>query len=378
MCLKINSSVIFKDSGISKTYFHPKATVFKDNKTSALMMTLQTISGSDYFGPVEASYSFDNGASWNAPELIPSLGYNPVEDGVVEGVCDIVPDYHEKSGKVLAIGHNVYCKGDGFFDTYNLDKNKKFPRYSVYSVRDQDGNWSERKRIYLDEFKDYSFFVCGCTQKIFLPDGKIIISFSILDGKDGRRDRMVCSLLCDFDGDEIKVLKCGNMLELPVKRGLGEASMIEFQGKYYITLRAEDDHGYLSVADDGLHWDAIKSWQWEDGSCVTMSSTQQHWLKLGGKLYLVYTRQDGNNDKVIRWRSPLFIAEFDTENICLKKDSEQILLPIRGDLAQADTVALMGNFHPLALSETEAIVTVGEMRPRMKFSGEVLLAHLAL
>lgn len=34
-------------------------------------------------------------------------------------------------------------------------------------------------------------------------------------------------------------------------------------------------------------------------------------------------------------------------------------------------------FHPLALSETEAIITVGEMHPQMNFAGDTLLAHLS-
>jgi hypothetical protein len=66
----------------------------------------------------------------------------------------------------------------------------------------------------------------------------------------------------------------------------------------------------------------------------------------------------------------------DTEKLCLKKATEQIVFPIKPHPENSDSIGLMGNFHPLALSETEAIVTVGEMRPEMGFHGDTLIAHL--
>ena len=78
-----------------------------------------------------------------------------------------------------------------------------------------------------------------------------------------------------------------------------------------------------------------------------------------------------------RWRSPLCIAEVDVDALCLKKDSEQIVFPIDGD-AEGDPrgVPLMGNFHPLEISDAKGIVTVGEMIPGKSFVGDTLLAVL--
>ena len=80
----------------------------------------------------------------------------------------------------------------------------------------------------------------------------------------------------------------------------------------------------------------------------------------------------------MRWRAPLLIAEFSPEKQCLLKATEQTVFPIHGDIEKPETVGLMGNFHPLAISDSEAIITVGEMRPQMGFSGNSLLARITL
>ncbi|MDD4180955.1 MAG: sialidase family protein [Victivallaceae bacterium] len=341
-------------------------------------MTIQTIGGSDYYGPVQACYSKDKGINWSKPEAIPSLGWQDSKQaGIVEGVCDVVPDYHAKTKKTLAIGHNVYYKGDRFYDTsgyFFKDDKSSLQRFAVYSVLDSNGGWSPRQRIYFEEFKNCLSFVCGCTQKTFLPNGQIIIPFCIQ--YENRLDVSVCSILCDFDGHVITALQRGNILENPVERGLLEPSICQFKNLHYMTLRAEDDCGYVTVSDDGLNWDKIKPWQWDNGEKLTMSTTQQHWLTLGGKLYLVYTRKTKQNDKVVRWRSPMFIAEVDTDKLCLKSETEQTVFPMRGDPDNPDTVALMGNFMPLALSPNEAIITDGDVLPFIDYSGKVLMARL--
>ena len=51
---------------------------------------------------------------------------------------------------------------------------------------------------------------------------------------------------------------------------------------------------------------------------------------------MVYTRRGADNDHVFRHRAPLFIAEFDTERMCLIRDTERIAVPERG--------ARLGNF----------------------------------
>jgi hypothetical protein len=72
----------------------------------------------------------------------------------------------------------------------------------------------------------------------------------------------------------------------------------------------------------------------------------------------------------------LFIAKFDPVKLCLEKCSEQIVLPMHGNSALPETIGLMGNFHPLAISDTEAIVLAGEERSEMGFAGDTLLARI--
>lgn len=357
------------------SFFHPKATLLPGN---ILAMSLQAIRGSDYFGSIQITCSSDNGNCWEKPQEIPTLNRRMIGKGLAEAVCDVVPDYHPQHNKLLAIGHNVYYSHVKFMDTLGFfkpeEKSIDLRRLSIYSVRDSQGNWSERKNIYFEEFKDHICFVCGCSQKVILPDGKMLIPS--VTGRADRRDLSAVCLLCDFDGEEIKVLKRGNLLELPVNRGLLEPSIALYKSRFFLTLRAEDGYGYLSSSDDGLNWNPVKAWSWENGLKLSMSTTQQHWLELGGKLYLVYTRKNGENNNVLRWRAPLFIAECDTDRLCLKHDTEQIVFPMKPHPENPESIGLMGNFHPLALSETEAIITVGEMRPEMNFRGDTLLAQL--
>ena len=380
MYLNIDSKTVWSYQSLKMAYFHPRSCSFSHRKNK-ILMTLQSIGGSDFFGELQFCSSDDSGHTWKQqPELVPNMGRIVIGNGIEEGVCDVVPDYHTPTKTVVAIGHNVYYRNGKLYDSladWEKEDGPVLQRYIVYTTMDKNTRWSgERKRLECPEFADCSMFSCGCSQKIMLADGNILIPVTF--GHFDRKDRQVSSLLYSFDGNTLTPQKCGNILENPVGRGLLEPSIIDFQDKYYMTLRAEDERGYLSVSNDGLNWKPIKAWQWEDGTPLIMSTTQQHWLKLGAKLYLVYTRKNGENAKVFRWRSPLLIAEFDTVKLCLKKSSEQIVLPMRGDLDKPDTIGLMGNFHPLALSETEAIVTVGEMRPKMGFSGDTLMARITV
>jgi hypothetical protein len=381
MSLHITRKVLFDSVEAGKTYFHPKATLVpRFGRPPLLLMTLQSIGGSDYFGPVEVTRSNDCGECWSSPAPLPALGRHPFDAATTEGVCDVVPDFHAATGKVLAIGHNVFYRNNQFFDTHGDfrpgQSEHTYQRCSVYSIGEADGQWSPRQRITWPEFDDCSSFVCGCTQKVLLPDGEILIPVSI--GHWGRRDRMFCTLLCDFDGRQITVRQRGDILEWPTGRGLLEPSLVRHQGKTLVTLRAEDNRGYCAWSEDGLRWRPPRAWAWEDGDTLEMSTTQQHWLALGDRLYLLYTRKTPENAGVMRWRSPLFMAEVDADALCLRRDTEQVVLPMRGDPAQPRTVALMGNFMPLALSATEAIVLDGDFLPYMGYSGQIQMARITI
>jgi len=128
---------------------------------------------------------------------------------------------------------------------------------------------------------------------------------------------------------------------------------------------------------DGLHYDDKKAWSWDDGTPLTLSTTQQHWLTHSDGLYLVYTREDEANKNVIRWRAPLYLARVDPDKGQLIRDTEKVVIPITGDgVNDPDKVPLMGNFHVTNINAKESWVTVGEWLPRGGAKGNTFLARV--
>ncbi len=357
--------------GKNLTWFHPRACMMPDgNGGQKALMALQEIGGSDYFGPVHWSESTDLGNNWADPKPIPSLGRipEPKIPGLMAGVCDVVPQYHAPTGTVLAMGHVVFYRGPRF------SKNDQLARYPVYTVRRADGSWGPRKILKWDDPRGAFIYTNNCGQRIVLPNGDILMSFTF--GPESK-NRMVAGVLCSFDGEELQIKKVGPALELKKGRGLLEPSVAQFNRQFHITIRAEDGHGYHSVSQDGLHWEAKQPWQWDDGTPVPMSTTQQHWLTHSDGLFLVYTRKDKSNTGVIRWRSPLWLAQVDPKTGRLIKATEKVALPLVGDgVKDPNAVALMGNFSVTNVSPTESWVTVGEWMPRNGAKGDVLLARI--
>lgn len=357
--------------GNGKTWFHPRACMIPgpEGKRIALM-TLQEIGGSDYFGPVHWMISEDMGRSWTEPEPIPALGREvvPEHPGLKAAVCDVVPQYHPQSNSILALGHVVFYKGDYFA------KKEQLSRYPVYVTRAPDGTWSPRKILEWDDPRTTHIYSNNCGQRVVLPNGDIQMSFTF--GPEAN-NRMVAGVRAGFDGETLRILKVGPALHNPIGRGLLEPSVTQWNGNFWLTMRAEDGHGYVSVSEDGLNWEPKSAWCWDDGSPVKMSTTQQHWLNHHERLFLVYTRKDPRNTGVIRWRSPLWVSTVDPERRCLIRSTEQVVLPLVGDgVEEPDKVALMGNFHVTNASAEESWVTVGEWMPRNNYRGDLLLARL--
>jgi hypothetical protein len=140
-------------------------------------------------------------------------------------------------------------------------------------------------------------------------------------------------------------------LSIPIKRGLYEPSVTQFSDRFFLTMR-NDDHGYVSVSDDGLNYSEPKRWTFDDGSDLGNYNTQQHWVSHSDALFLVYTRRGANNDHVFRHRAPLFIARVDPDKLTIIRDSEQVLVPEKG--------ARLGNFGVTEVSPNETWVTVTE------------------
>ena len=368
MIQKIESSIIWNGRAGGTTWFHPRACMVPGKPHPTALMTCQSVTGSDVFGRVHWSVSSDKGVTWSTPEPIPSLGRRNLPDGLEEGVCDVVPEYHPRTDTVLTMGHNVYYEN-------NVLTRPSEGRYAVYVVRDRDGRWSERRKLAWDDPRGTAMYTCGCAQRVTLEDGDVVVPLSF--GPLGRTDRGVGSVLCAFDGHDVTLRRSGNELRLPVGRGLLEPSLMRLDGRFYMTIRAEDDHGYVSTSEDGLHWAEPQPWCWDDGEALTMSTTQQRWLAHNEGLFLVYTRKAEENVNVFRWRAPLYVAQVDTRTLRLMRSTEQVVLPLIGDgVKDPDHVARMGNFHVVHAAPEESWVTVGETLPHDGWKGDTLLARI--
>jgi hypothetical protein len=283
-------------------------------------------------------------------------------------VCDVTPQYHPQTKTVLALGHVVFYKGEYFA------RNEQLARYPIYAVRAADGSWSDRKILKWEDPRGSFIYSNNCGQRVVLPDGEIQMSFTF--GPQAER-RMVAGVRARFDGETLEVNQVGPPLQHPHGRGLLEPSVAQFQNQFWMTIRAEDGRGYVTRSTDGIQWEEKKPWSWDDGTPLDMSTTQQHWLTHSDGLFLVYTRKDKDNINVIRWRSPLYVAQVDVKRMCLIRSTERTVLPLVGDGVDVpDQVALMGNFNVTHVSPEESWVTVGEWMPKSGYRGDVLLARI--
>lgn len=365
---RIDVSVVRNNrDGKATTWFHPRGCLAPTPNGTQAFMTLQSIHGSDSYGPVHWSVSTDNAKTWSDPQPIPGMGLMPPKDGIEEGVCDVVPDYHAKSGTILAMGHNVYNKGGKFYKA-------PLPRWPVYVVRRPDGTWSDRQRLHWDDPRCDMMLTAGCAQKVMLADGDILVPVSF--GSKAKGIRSVTTLLCSFDGKTLAVKKAGRELPGKVGRGLLEPSLTKLDGVYYLTIRAEDNKGYVSTSRDGLTWSDPTPWAWKSGETLTMSTTQQHWLTHGDALYLVYTRKSAENPSVFRWRAPLYLALVDRATLRLVPETEWVVFPIDGDGVKVGKVPYSGNFHTMPLNAQESLITDGEHFPANRYRGNQLQARI--
>ena len=330
-------------------WFHPRAAAIpglgKDGRPAIILTLQKHLQKSDFYSGLHVMRSDDLGATWSTPDPRPELAWQDEGNGVTIAVCDVTPGWHAPTGKLLAVGIKVRYK-DG---VQLLDKPRSHDAaYTVYDPRAD--TWTPWRMIDTPE-RDGKFFLVspGCVQWLAKDGGDLLVPMYFRGPEDS--PFAVTVLRCGFDGTTISYIEHGDELSLPVERGLVEPSLALFKGKYYLTLR-NDVKGYVSTSTDGLHFEPIRPWTFDDGEDLGSYNTQQHWLTHGDELYLVYTRRGANNDHVFRHRAPLFMGRVDPERLCVLRDSERVLIPERG--------ATLGNSGACAVTPTESWVTVSE------------------
>ena len=322
-----------------------------DPPVAVVTMQKLRLSGDDVFYEINDMRSDDGGKTWSSQVAhADTLGRRRLDNGIEEGVCDFFPGWHAKTGLLLGTGHTCW---------YRNDELPPMPRprstvYSTYSV--ESGTWKPWKKLELPDKKRFLSEGAGSTQRLDLPNGEILLPsyVGVLGTVKDQFQMQYLSMVmrCSFDGETLKYLEHGTEMTVPEGRGFAEPSITTVKGRYFLTLR-NNEAGYVAVSDDGLHYnEAPKPWLFDDGSDLGNYNTQQHWVTNGDDLYLVYTRRGANNDHIMRHRAPLFIAQVDTERLCVLRDTERVLVPERG--------ARLCNFGVARVSDREVWVTVAE------------------
>ena len=206
----------------------------------------------------------------------------------------------------------------------------------------------------------------GNCQRVDLPNGDILLPVRYQRGAE-RRNYTSVVVRCGFDGETLTYKEHGSELNIPQDRGLYEPSLTEFAGRYFLTLRA-DHSAFVTRGVDGINFEPIREWKFDDGTALGSYNTQQHWITAGGGLFLVYTRKGADNDHVFRHRAPLFIGQVHPETLRVIRATEHILIP--------ENHATLGNSGVCRLSDRESLVTCGEGLMRLgKRKGELNKVH---
>lgn len=315
------------------------------------------------FHDIYQTLSRDNGRTWSKPAIIPSLRRFRQDDGFEVAIGDLWPAWHAKSGVVITTGKTFNFEG-GTREIFTREK-------VSYAVMDPgSGQWGPMKFLAMPE-KDHSGALivaanAGNNQRVDLPDGDILLPVRYQRGV-ARRNYTSVVVRCGFDGHTLTYREHGSELNIPRDRGLYEPSLTEFEGRYYLTLRS-DHSAFVTKGHDGINFDPIREWQFDDGTPLGSYNTQQHWITAGGGLFLVYTRKGANNDHVFRHRAPLFIGQVHPETLRVIRATERILIP--------ENHATLGNSGVCRLNEHESIVTCGEGLLRLgKRRGELNAIH---
>ena len=325
-------------------WFHPRAAKCGDNSTIVMLMQPWITSHSDFYQFLSEMKTFDGGENWSDPKSLSEQLGEKWKDNIMTRICDITPQWHQKSGKILATGVTVHYK-----DSAQFTPSPRETCYFYYMPKTQE--WSTWKTLKMPDKPEFYHSSVGCSQWVDCPNGDILLPIYFL------RDPNVVNysvtvLRCHFDGKTLTYLEHGDYLDLDRGRGFCEPSLIMFKNKYYLTLR-NDTNGMMTVSEDGLHYDEPIEWMFNDSTYVWTENTQQHWVKSPHALFLVYTsshRDESSN--VFRGRAPLFMAQFDEKNMVLLKETETILVPNKS--------AQLGNFGALEVSESESWVTTSE------------------
>jgi hypothetical protein len=298
------------------------------------------------FHDIFQSVSNDRGKTWSQPQLVPSLQRRNEKNGYQIAPGDLWPTWHAATATILATGKTFNFR-DGKTEDYLRER-------VAYAAKKLNTSWGPLRFLELPQ-RDHAGYPmiaanAGCTQRYDLPNGDILLPIRYVRDPKNRNYTSTIAL-CSFDGTHLKYRQHGSEVNIPQGRGLYEPSLTEFDGNYYLTLRA-DHTAFVTSSTDGLHFDEIQEWKFDDGEPLGSYNTQQHWVTIGGGLFLVYTRRGANNDHIMRHRAPLFIGQVNPNSLRVMRETERVLIK--------ENQATLGNSGVCRISDNESWITCGE------------------
>ena len=343
------------------------AFVPKDSGYAIMTLSQKLKSGSDVYYDLYEMLSYDSGKTWTEPQVIPSLKIHEIGDGYRRSMSDMTPQWHTKTQKVLNIGKSFF-----YTDDSTPDRSRRAVAYAVYDPDTKQ--WGDYQELQLPRLDHDSLLlsapVAGCVQWLEMPNGEVLIPVFYYKQtpdqaatasrdtyevdkfmKSEGQGHVTTVVRCRFDGKKLTYLEHGDELRLSTGRGIYEPSIVYFQGMYFLTLRA-DQTAYVAKSQDGLRYEPIQEWTFDDGEVLGSYNTQQHWVTHPDGLFLVYTRRDANNDQVFRHRAPLLMAQVDPDKLQVIRATERVIVP-------EDGIAL-GNFGVTKIDEHQTWVTTTE------------------
>ena len=345
---EVQLDVVHQELSPDFCWFHPRVAAIPNSDPAAqtIVCTLQKHLGvSDHYSGLYVMRSNDGGTSWSTPVCPPELDWR-TENGESIAVCDVTPGWHPQTNRIIAIGTKLRYSASG---EQLLDQPRSHQcAYAAYDPAAE--TWTDWKMLQMPDEESKHYLVApGCVQWLVRPDGTILLPV-YFRGPTGD-DYTATVLHCRFDGSEMSLIEKGDDLTMTGGRGLCEPSLTLFQGTYFLTLR-NDAGAFVSTSRDGLHYEPIVPWTFDDGKELGSYNTQQHWLVHDQALFLCYTRRGADNDHIMRNRAPLFIGQVDPEKKHVIRSTEKILIPERG--------VMLGNFGAAAINANESWVTDAE------------------
>ena len=134
-------------------WFHPRCAAVpgagRDGHPAVVLTLQKHLKVSDHYSGLHVMRSDDLGATWSGPTQVPELDWVKEPDGSTRAVCDVTPGWHAPTGRLLALGAQVWYDAKG--------NQKDGPSPTAYAAFDpQSGKWSKWKTLQFPDPKKFT------------------------------------------------------------------------------------------------------------------------------------------------------------------------------------------------------------------------------